>query len=829
VNVHNRAALRTILIVLALASSACYRPSLGDCQVRCSGAAPGCPSGLTCDVAEGYCQADQAFDCSTVPRPDGGPPDGGPPPGTRTYSALSVGNAHACAIRASDTSMWCWGQGTDGALGNGELATSALPVYVGQDDGWFAVSAGNDYTCGLKNGDTTTGGDLFCWGLNNYGQVDADSRGTNQGAPLEVSQSKKWKAVSAGDSGTTCAIDSQDHLYCGGENDEGQTGTGAAAEFLPLTLVGGASPATWRMVAVSYHHVCGIQTSGELYCWGANNNVNGGTGDDGVLGTGDSMNHPTPARVGTATDWVTVSTSGVFNCGIRGTASGGNLYCWGRDSGNLGRIGAGGAPVETPRLVGNALADNDWKAIASEGRHSCGIRAAGGHDQLFCFGLGQEGALGLGTRADHPAPIVVDAASSWLAIGAGEASHCGLRADGAVLCWGIDDDGQLGDGHRSVEPEPVRIGDQVGWGPIALGEHHTCGLRGAELYCWGMNEWGQLGLGAGEITEHPTPQRVAGNWNAVAAGNYHSCAIDENLGLYCWGNNYDGALGTGDSTGNDAPHSVPKKVAGSGVPIDWLSVDGGLTHTCAIAGERSLWCWGANYAGQLGRGLVTDGSNRPVRVGTQTEWSSVACGTAFSCAVHAEPSAPASIWCFGENNHDQLGHDGPDTGTPTQVAVTGTPSFGDLVATGEHTCGIVGPDDDLRCWGGNGTGTLGLGDGMLADSFTPAPAHRPGPWLSVAVGHVHTCAVSKTDGTLWCWGDGQWGQLGNGMATAGAIFDDPFQIGNDSDWSLVFGGWEDTCGIKTDGSLWCWGRNSRGQIGNGQDSTLVPARIADPS
>jgi alpha-tubulin suppressor-like RCC1 family protein len=823
--VHNRAALRTILLatVLVLVVPACYRPSLGDCQVRCSAAAPGCPEGLSCDMAEGFCQGDQAFDCSSLPVPDGGPnPDGSIPPGTESYSALSVGNAHACAIRADDGSMWCWGYGPDGALGDGLSETNPLPVHVGNLDGWFAVSAGYDFTCGLRDGDAATGGSLYCWGLNNVGQIDLGTQGTNVSAPLDIGQGKKWKSVSAGRGGTLCAIDVADHLYCGGDNENGQVGTGASGQFLPLAMVGSA---TWRMVAAGYYHVCGIQTSGELYCWGGNNDSRPSVGEDGVLGTGDNLEHATPTKVGSASDWVTVSPSGAFTCGIRGAASGGNLYCWGRDSGNLGTVGGGGASVTTPRLVGNATSDKNWKSIASDGRHSCGIRDVEGADRLFCFGLGEDGSLGFGARKDITSPTILEAASTWLSTGVGAASSCALRDDGAVLCWGLDDDGQLGDGHRSLETLPVRVGQDSDWSSVALGEFHSCGLRGSALSCWGMNAYGQLGLGAGETTEHPTPQAVAGSWKSVAAGNFHTCAIDGTSSLLCWGSNYDGALGTGDADGNVAPHSVPKKVNGSGVPPDWSSVDAGLTHTCAIAGATSLWCWGSNYAGQVGRDPMLGGGNRPVRVGTDTDWLGVACGTDFTCATHEAAIGGPTIFCFGNNDHGQAGAE-TTPGVPTMLD-QGAALYGDLVATGDHTCGIVEPNDELRCWGVGGTGQLGQGGDELGDSATPVTPITAGPWLAVGVGHAHTCAIAKGDGTLWCWGSKRFGQLGDQQS--GEDFEnEPHQVGSDTDWKLVYGGWEHTCAIKTDGSLWCWGHNDRGQLGTGEDSTLSPARIADP-
>ena len=169
----------------------------------------------------------------------------------------------------------------------------------------------------------------------------------------------------------------------------------------------------------------------------------------------------------------------------------------------------------------------------------------------------------------------------------------------------------------------------------------------------------------------------------------------------------------------------------------WASVSAGYDHTCAVKISGSLWCWGGNHFGELGDGTTT-GSAVPVRVATRwRDW----------------------------------------------VAVT---------ASDVHTCAIT-TSRTLWCWGINDTGELG--NGTYSSSTVPVRvATRSGDWASVTAGYLHGCAV-KAPGTLWCWGDSENGQLGNGTTTGSAV---PVQVATHArDWAAVTAGGYHTCAVKT--------------------------------
>jgi len=796
-----------ILLALCLLAFGCYRPSLDDCAVRC-GAGGACPSGLSCDLAEGFCQADPSVSCSALPG-DGGVPDGSLP-GVLHYSAVSAGDSHACAIRR-DGRMWCWGRGDEGQLGNATQSRSALPVRVGGAEltDWLAVESGANHSCGLRGAQLP--GELWCWGSNNLKQVTDSFDGVQ---PEPVMTPGSWKAVSAGE-GNTCAIDAADHLWCWGTNGDGLIGAGAA-DTRPPTQIGNA---TYVAISVDTLHACAIQTGGTLVCWGAQD-------EDGQLGTGDHVSHntPTPVASGRESKWTEIATSIVFNCGIRELVAGERtLWCWGRDSGNLGTGGGGGPSKLTPVQVGS---DKDWKTVAIGGRHGCGVRAESSGDHLWCWGLDNEGELGLGDRKDRFTPTRVDASSgsTWATVSAGRTFTCARHDDDSLYCFGEDAYGQLSDGHAAVEDHPRRVGDQLGWSEMAASATHTCGVRAGELYCWGSNVFGQLGFAPGDGASSVVPVKIAGTWKHVAVGAFHSCAIDDADKLSCWGLNDVGELGTNQPT-NMTPHPTPAAVFGGAGT--WSRVAAAQSVTCGIGaaggtGAGKLYCWGANLYGQLGQA----GGDRaaPGEVsGGNSDWTWIALGGSFNCGVHG--TANHNLVCWGEDGHGQLGQGSilmNNLTTPTAV-MTSDRTWTTVASGLLHSCGLQA-DGDLACWGANGVGMVGTG--TSDDVVVPTQPLGQEKYRAVGTGFGHTCAVHE-DRRLDCWGAAEFGQLGDDAARSDST-SMPTVVSNEAVWDQVVLGDEHSCGLRMDGSLWCWGRNTFGQLGTGQASTLAPARIADP-
>lgn len=363
----------------------------------------------------------------------------------------------------------------------------------------------------------------------------------------------------------------------------------------------------------------------------------------------------------------------------------------------------------------------------------------------------------------------------------GEDHTCAITVLGDVWCWGAGDAGQLGDGSRAGSAEPVMI---TGSGPLAgstvnlltAGRAHTCALvaaRGAEdsqdLWCWGDNADGQLGDGS--TTSRDRPVRVAREVVDVAAGARHTCAVDEDAAVSCWGRNDDGQLGTGSA---GAPGRTPQPV--TGLP-DVRAVAAGDDSTCALDEDGAAWCWGSDADGQLGDGggASATPSATPVRVVTadvDEEFVALDGGRGHMCAVDGDGAA----WCWGADSAGQLGDGAPAAATSQPVRVAGTASYVSIDAGGDSTCAVAGTAA-VWCWGANGSGQLGVGD--RADRAAPARvdqnAVRTSPLfeyvygsaakllIGVAVGGQRTCAVDVAP-NHYCWGDNAGGRLGTGTS-----------------------------------------------------------------
>jgi len=227
------------------------------------------------------------------------------------------------------------------------------------------------------------------------------------------------------------------------------------------------------------------------------------------------------------------------------------------------------------------------------------------------------------------------------------------------------------------------------------------------------------------------------------------------------------------------------------------------SYSLAVAGDGSLWTWGRNHQGQLGLGNTTD-RNAPVRVGTDTNWVAVAGGNSHSVALRSD----GSLWVAGDNGYGQLGISGSQHLTFQRV---GSDDDWVAIGVGDYYTLAIKADRSLWAWGRNRFGQLGTGS--TAQQNAPVRISGNG-WVQVAGAADHTVAI-RADGSLWAWGDDTYGQLGNGSATDNVT--SPQRVGTANDWLLVSAGIAGgaTVAIKTDGTLWGWGRNISGELGLG--------------
>ncbi len=482
----------------------------------------------------------------------------------------------------------------------------------------------------------------------------------------------------------------------------------------------------------------------------------------------------------------------------------GSFQCWG-----------GGAEVD-PEVV----------KISHGTSHFCGVWSDG---HVGCSGDNATGQLGNGSTLPSatPVPVVKESGGPLLKaadVAVGDGHSCALLVDGTVWCWGYNEHGATGINGEVQQTKAVRIDNADGTAlnggvKIFAGSEHNCILRGdGSASCWGFGWAGQLGHGGIGVSFTPVDVDVSDalGFLELAMGTDHTCGLSVSGKVFCWGYNAVGQLGLGVGS----PELVLKPTAVA--LADAQSIGASGSHTCAVLADSTVRCWGNNEAGQLGAGSSATESFVPVVVKNLSGAVEVDAGGAHTCAL----TTSGGMFCWGANAGGQLGD-----GTTVQknapvpvVALQGLSYVTDLTRSDTHSCARLS-DGTMRCWGNNATGQCG-------EAASPATSEMVvisgiASVLETHVGGSHTCAL-LSGGALRCWGKNTSGQLGNGSTNAGTHV--PQAVGLQSFARSVTLGANHSCGIQTDGTLYCWGDNSSGQLGiSGGGSAASPTLVGGVS
>lgn len=374
------------------------------------------------------------------------------------------------------------------------------------------------------------------------------------------------------------------------------------------------------------------------------------------------------------------------------------------------------------------------------------------------------------------------------ALSAGSSFTCALRAEGP-LCWGNNGSGQIGvvPSGPQLAPQPVDDGPDGPLGEalqIETGASFACAIAGAEsqLFCWGENAMGQLGNNSFE-TPSPfgpvfsTADVPFAGAQGLSLGYDHSCVWTLGGEALCWGLNSEGQLGRPQGVGSITGQPLPDFVFGAASESHLKSVQqvsAGYRHSCAIADGNRAFCWGSNTQQELGN-PSSPGGYEPVPVfeggAPLGGVKRVAAGTFFSCALLESGDAR----CWGTNGSGQVGNgQGPilfGTAQPV-VGSDGSPLVGvvDIAVGGAHACALL-DGGRMVCWGANDRGQIGVGAPDATSSKAVSAFDAAGSELvgvkQMALGDSHTC-VLLDDGGVLCWGSNAFGQLGNNTQNVGS-------------------------------------------------------------
>jgi alpha-tubulin suppressor-like RCC1 family protein len=371
-----------------------------------------------------------------------------------------------------------------------------------------SVSAGGQHTCGV-----TTGGAAYCWGDNTDGQLGNGTTASGS-TPVAVAGGLTFRAVSAAASSFTCGVTTSGAAYCWGLNRDGELGLGTntGTHTTPVAVPGGL---TFVTVSTGFWHTCGVTTAGAAYCWGGDY-VDGLLGDGTYAGS-SGTNYRTPVPVAGGLAFAAVSAGVYHTCGV---TTSGAAYCWGVHT--WGRLGdgtdeTGRSPLPPVAVLGGLT----FAAVSAGYASTCGVTTTGsahcwGSNGWGSLGTGTEagpeGCPGYEIPPEtYPCSRVPVAVMGGLAFGAVSVAGgaCGVTALGGGYCWGANHHGQLGDGSTTNSAAPVAVAGEFTFAAISSGGGYSCGVAtGGVAYCWGDNNYGQLGTGT--TTGSTVPVKVAG-------------------------------------------------------------------------------------------------------------------------------------------------------------------------------------------------------------------------------------------------------------------------------------------------------------------------------
>jgi len=358
---------------------------------------------------------------------------------------------------------------------------------------------------------------------------------------------------------------------------------------------------------------------------------------------------------------------------------------------------------------------------------------------LYTWGQNQFGQLGNNDTADLSSPHhLLASANLWKTLGKNFRTTYAIQTDNTLWAWGANLAGCISDSSTISKSAPNQVQNDKTWMAISNGIDFTLFLTQAgQLYAAGSNLYGQLGDGtAGAMANKSSPVFLSGNfWKQLDCGSYFSAAIDNNNRLWLWGNGGSGNLGNLSTTNTSSP------VQTSFQTTDWKQVSCGYNFVCAIKANGTLWSWGLNNFGQLGRNAFGGSVSSPIQIQGLSTWESVSCGREHVLAITTDKK----LYVWGKNDFGQLGlSDSIKRNSPIHVSYAGQEigSYVSQISAGGENSAYLDTSGRLYVAGKNGNGQLGIGTGNNSNIFLDIAAlnGQNWKWEYVQVGYNYMVA-----------------------------------------------------------------------------------------
>ncbi len=833
-------------------------------------------------------------------------------PDPLTAPRVVGGDGHSLAIR-DDGVFWGWGSNGSGQVGDGTTALRTLPVIVSGLSGSVALAAGDRHSLAVR-----VDGSLWTWGYNGNGQL-GDGTTTSRSQPGLISTLTDVVAVDAGYA-HSLALREDGTVWTWGLNGSGQLGDGTTTQRTVPVQVSSLSGIT--LVTAAAYHSLALKSDGTIWSWG--NNANG------QLGSGNTTGRSTPGQVLTLTTAIAVCAGGSHALAL---LSDGTVYAWGSNA--SGQLGDGTITQRTSPVWIDTL--SDVTAIASGGSHSLALSSDGA---VWAWGSNANGQLGDGTTTSRTTPVQVSGLPVIVFIAAGTNHSLAVAADGSIWAWGRNAEAQLGDGSVTIRTLPVQIamagmvwkvaapvlslasGIYTATQTVTVTEADSDAIIHYTTTGASPSQTDPVIASGGTVSVLQSLTLRARAWKPGAVSSEEASAAYElkvlppsfspASGFYAVPQSVviatptPGATLTYTSDGTEP--AATSTVYSGAIPVSSAGTlkarafKTGWTPSSSVAESYVLYSTtvatptispatgafvntplitlstttvGATIRYTLDGSDPTAGSFRydfpflvdrsvvlkaqaflagasPSAVATATYALDAAGATAvpaivpagglFATRQAAVMSGPAgAVLRYTTSGGDPAE---TDTALPAGGSITvdralvlkvrawssgSLPSAvrrADFVITGTVAAGqwhtlALAADGTVWAWGAGTQGQLGNGTNTPTQE-TPVSVSSMTDAIAIAAGDSHSLAV-RSDGTVWAWGGNNAGQLGDGTTSNRNA---PVQVSGLTSVVAVAAGALHSLALKSDGTVWAWGQNSSGELGDGSTANrLAPVQV----
>lgn len=662
------------------------------------------------------------------------------------------------------------------------------------------ISAGDNHTLALREDGT-----VLAWGSDRYGQLGL-GRTVIQTTPSRVngvSTRAAANSLAAGDSHFV-SLQSDGSVWAWGSNRNGQLGDGSTADSPTPIRVRGL-PSNITAVAAGGDHSMALTSDGNIWVWGNNT--------FGELGDGTTTQRRSPVQVPGFTNAASIAVGYFHAAAIKRD---GTLWTWGNNQ--FGELGDG-TTTERHSPVQVASLGNTNSSVDAGDYHTLVIR---NDTTVWAFGFNNAAQLGDGTQVNRSTPVQVTGLHA-ISISAGGSSgtspgvhgSAAIATDGTLWVWGAPYNSTTGGF------VPRQITGLTGGVEVSVGVVHLLVRRNdGSVWSMGSNSASQLGYSTSSPVFNP-PAPVPGLSGAagIAAAGQASAASLADGSTYAWGSNSDGQIGSPTVLSRPVPTVIPGL---SNVIQISAGGTGRLyqTHSVALKRDGTVWAWGSNNFGQLATPGGTLFSSVPAQVPGIDNVAKIAAGGTFTLALKSD----GTVWFWGNGNLGAGATSTPNATGPAQIV--GLSNIQEIRAGKTFAFAMRSTDGTWLAWGDDRYGQLAVAasdtcidtDASVVPCVkTPAAVPALAGFREISGGMRHAVGW-KNDRVLWAWGDNTFGELGDGTFTSrstpapvpgfgpvvGAL-----AAGNDIDPGAY------TIAGLPDGSVWTWGANKFGQLGDG--------------